>query len=166
MGSKVSQEKLEALQKILRDLGIHFPPLKFIEDDALYKLETAIVHEVDRTPVIVIDDGSGTGSGAPRTRCFDDGAIDLGGQSTTDNTGRLTWKLSDYVCKENLQSYLAPASFVTTALSTSPIFLTARITSIGFDLVIDVFSWDANGAAAPNVRFAWRCWVRGQNIIT
>jgi hypothetical protein len=164
MGSKVTPETLEALRKIFRDLGLDFPGFHFIEQDALYTRHGAKIHEVDRTPVIVLDDGSGGGgSGEVPTRCFEKGSIDLGGQSTTDNAGRLTWKLDDYICRDDRTSYLAPTSFVTTALSTAPVFLTARMVSGG---VVDVFSWGTNGAPAPNVRFAWRCWVPTEAIVT
>ena len=90
MGSKVTPETLEALRKIFRDLGLDFPGFHFIEQDALYTRHDSTIHEVDRTPVIVLDDGSGGGSGEVPTRCFAKGSIDLGGQATTDSAGRLT----------------------------------------------------------------------------
>jgi hypothetical protein len=164
MSSKASKETLETLRKLLRDLGFDFPGLIFIERDCIYKVESAIIHEVDRTPVI-FDPGLGGGTGEVPARCFESSALDLGGQAVTDNAGRLTWKLSDFVCNADRAGYQAPASFVTTALSTAPIFLTARILSTGGDLVVDVFSWDTSGAPAPNVRFAWRCWVPTQAIV-
>lgn len=163
MSSKASKETLETLTKLFRDLGLDFPGLNFIERDCVYKIERAIVHEVDRTPVI-FDPEFGGGGEVP-TRCFESDAIDLGGQAVTDNSGRFTWKLSNFVCKADRAGYQTPASFVTTALSSAPIFLTARIVSSGVDLVIDVFSWDTNGAPAPNIRFAWRCWVPSQAIV-
>ena len=163
MTSKASKETLETLKKLFRDLGLDFPGLNFIERDCLYKIQTATVHEVDRTPVI-FDPDLGGASEVP-TRCFQSDAIDLGGQAVTDSTGRLTWKLSDFVCKGDRAGYQAPASFVTTALTSVPIVLTARILSSGGDLVVDVFSWDSNGAPAPNIRFAWRCWIPTQAII-
>lgn len=163
MISKASKETLETLKKLFRDLGLDFPGFNFIERNCVYRIGRATVHEVDRTPVI-FDPDLGGGGEVP-TRCFESDAIDLGGQAVTDSAGRLTWKLSDFVCKADRAGYQAPASFVTTALTGAPIFLSARVVSTGGDLVIDVFSWDTNGAPAPNIRFAWRCWVPSQAIV-
>jgi hypothetical protein len=163
MNSKASRETLEKLRKLFLDLGLHFPGLNFVERDGIYKAQNATVHEVDRTPVIFDPDLGG--GGEVLARCFDSGALDLGGQAVTDSAGRLTWKLSNFVCKADRTSYVAPATFVTTAMSSAPIFLTTQTLSIGSDLVIDVFSWDTNGAPAPNIRFAWRCWVPTQSIV-
>jgi len=163
MSSKASRETLETLRKLFLDLGLDFPGLNFVERNCVYKAQSATVHEVDRTPVI-FDPDLGGGTEVP-ARCFDSGSLDLGGQAVTDNAGRFTWKLSSFVCKADRGNYAAPATFVTTAMSSSPIFLTTQTLSIGSDLVIDVFSWDTNGAPAPNVRFAWRCWVPTQSIV-
>lgn len=153
----------ETLRKLLLDLGLDFPGLVFVERDCIYKSQSATVHEVDRTPVI-FDPDLGGGGEVP-VRCFDNESLDLGGHAVTDSAGRLTWKLSSFVCQADRSSYVAPATFVTTAMSSSPIFLTTRTLSIGSDLVIDVFSWDTNGVPAPNVRFAWRCWVLKFSIV-
>ena len=163
MSPKVSKETLEALKKIFLELGLEFPGFNFVERDALYKIQGATVHETDRTPVI-FDPDFPPPPEVP-ARCFPSEAIDLGGQAVTDGVGRLTWKLSNFVCKNDRASYQAPPAFVATAISNAPIFLTTRTVSIVGDLAIDVFSWDANGAPAPNVRFAWRCWVPSQAII-
>jgi hypothetical protein len=163
MSSKASKETIEALTKLFRDLGIDFPGLNFLERDAIYKIEGATVHETDRTPVIFDPDFPPTEVPA---RCFASDAIDLGGQAVTDAAGRLTWKLSNFVCKGDRANYLAPPAFVATAMSSAAIVLTTRTVSLGSDLVIDVFSWDASGAPAPNVRFAWRCWIPTQAIVT
>lgn len=164
MSSKATKETLETLRKLFLDLGLDFPGLSFLERDCIYKEQkNSTVHEVDRTPVI-FDPDLGGGTEVP-ARCFDSGSLDLGGQAVTDGAGRLTWKLSNFVCKADRTSHAAPIAFVTTAMSNSPIFLTTRTLSTGGDLVIDVFSWDTNGAPAPNVRFAWRCWVPTQLIV-
>jgi hypothetical protein len=160
MSAKDSKEKLA---KLLSDLGLDLGGLSFLERDCLYRTEGAAAHEVDRTPVI-FDPDLGPGDGV-RARCFDIQSLDLGGQATTDGAGRLTWKLSNFVCSTQGISYLAPSAFVATAMSSSPVFITTRTLSTGSDLVIDVFSWDTDGAPAPNVRFAWRCWVQSQAIV-
>jgi hypothetical protein len=163
MTAKASKETLEALRKLFLDLGLHFPGLNFVERDALYKIEGATVHETDRTPVI-FDPDLGGSTEVP-ARCFASDALDLAGQAVTDSAGRLTWKLSNFVCKPDRGNYLTPEAFVATAITSSPIFLTTRTLSAGSDLVVDIFSWDTNGAPAPNVRFAWRCWVPTQSIV-
>jgi hypothetical protein len=165
MNSKTSQETLETLKKLFRDLGIDFPGLNFVERDCVYKVQDATVHETDRTPVI-FDPDLGGGTGEIPTRCFPSGSLDLGGQAVTDNTGRFTWKLSNFVCAADRSSYLAPTSFVATAMSLTPAFLTSVTLSIGADLIVDVLSWTPSGVSAPNVRFAWRCWVPAQSIVT
>ncbi len=164
MGSKASNKTLEALRKLFLDLGLNFPGLNFIERDAVYRVQSATVHETDRTPVI-FDPDLGGGTGETPARCFESGAIDVGGQASTDNAGRFTWKLSSFVCKSDRANFVKPETFVATAISGSPIFLTTRTVSATGDLVIDVFSWDTDGAPAPNVRFAWRCWVPTQAIV-
>lgn len=153
----------ETLRKLLLELGLKFPGLVFLDRNCIYKSQSATVHEVDRTPVLFDPDLGGGGEGP--VRCFDNESLDLGGHAVTDSAGRLTWKLSNFVCQAEDISYSAPASFVTTAMSSSPIFLTTRTLSIGSDVVIDVFSWDTNGVPAPNVSFAWRCWVLKQSPV-
>ena len=121
MSSKASRETLETLRKLFLDLGLDFPELNFVERDCIYKAQSATVHEVDRTPVIFDPDLGG--GNEVLARCFDSGSLDLGGQAVTDSAGRLTWKLSNSVCKPDRAIYVAPATFVTTAISSSPIFL-------------------------------------------
>lgn len=163
MSAKSSKASRDKLKKLLADLGLSFPGIDFLERDCLYRAQGATAHEVDHTPV-VFDPELGGGNSV-RARCFDIGSLDLGGQATTGGDGHLTWKLSNFVCRRGGNSYLTPTAFVTTAISSSPVFLTTRIVSTGPDLVIDVFSWDTNGDRAASVRFAWRCWVQEQSIV-
>jgi hypothetical protein len=46
-----------------------------------------------------------------------------------------------------------------TPFSTKPVFVTVihSLINNGTDVEIRVFSWDANGNAAPNISFNWRC---------
>src|SRR5262245_23011234 len=99
MTSKGSKETIETLKKLLRDLGLDFPGFNFVERDALYRIQGATVHETDRTPVI-FDPDLGSPGEVP-VRCYPSEAIDLGGQAVTDAAGRLTWKLSDFVCRND-----------------------------------------------------------------
>jgi hypothetical protein len=38
----------------------------------------------------------------PQPRCFGMGGIDLSGGSMTDSEGRMTWRLSNFLCAENI----------------------------------------------------------------
>jgi hypothetical protein len=102
-----------------------------------------------------------------RTRCLDANVIDLSGRASTDEGGKRTWKLRDYIvpCDRGFDEFDRPMSFVATPHSNSPIYLTTRPAE-GFltpsppdDVVVEVFTWDAGGNPAPNVTFSWRCRV-------
>jgi len=157
------ESSLEALKRGLSGFGLDLPDLNFVQQDALYTDDVATIHEVDRTPVI-LDPALG-GRGAAPVRCFRSRAFDMGGRANTDSVGRLVWKLSDFVCNPGGTFYSQPVSFVATAVSSSAQFLTTRMQSTGNDLIIDVFSWDTNGAPAPRVAFAWHCKVQAQIIV-
>lgn len=158
-----SKTEKDALEKALAGLGFDLPEISFIRRDGLSAKQEVSVHEVDLTPEFV-DPGLGAG-GNIRARCFGSHAIDIGGRAVTDSAGRLTWKLSDFVCQSGGTDYSDPVSFVATALTNSAVLLTARTASTGGDLVVDVFSWDTNGAPAPKVRFFWRCWVQALTVV-
>lgn len=147
--------KSAALRESLRDLGFDLPELIFIHRDSLFRDHSVQIHEVDHTPKI-FDPDIGSGKGVP-ARCFSSHGLDIGGKATTNDAGKLTWKLSNFYCGQFEVS--EPVSFVATARSNSPVFLTSRTISTGDDLVIDVFSWDISGNPAPTVAFAWRCWT-------
>jgi hypothetical protein len=98
----------------------------------------------------------------PDTRCipnFD--GIDLSGGSYTDSSGRMTWRLSNFVCApEGGPAVDFPVSFVATPLSDKPAYITVKYVGLGpqpGDIAIDVFSWDAQGNPAPSTSFYWRC---------
>lgn len=152
----------DVIRKALLGLGLELPDLTFVQRDSLYVVDQSVrIHEVDRTPVF-LDPDLGPGDGV-KAQCFVRRGLDVGGRARTGDVGRLTWKLSDFVCDG--QSVAEPASFVATAQSDSAVVLTTKTVSTGDDLVIEVFSWDINGNPAPNVRFAWRCWTQTPPII-
>lgn len=160
MTTKKAESKLT---KVLAEFGLDLPGIRFLLRNSLYLDETVQVQEVDLTPQIFDPDVAGAGE--PRRRCLSSRSIDLGGRAVTDASGKLTWKLSDFVCESDSQTYSEPASFVATPLSADSVSLTALVQSIGSDLVVEVFSWDASGAAAPRVGFFWRCWVAASPIV-
>ena len=157
------KSKIDAVRRAILDLGIDFPGLSFVERDSLSTSESVSIHEVDRTPVFV-DPELGAGDGI-REKCFNSNGLDVGGKSVTSDEGKFTWKLSNFICEVGRLNVSEPACFVATARSNSPVFLTSSTVSVGDDLVIDVFSWDTSGNAAPNVRFSWRCWTDTPFII-
>ena len=144
------------LRKLLVELDA-----RILVRNSLYTNEAVKIQEVDRTPQIFDPD---LGPGELRRECRGSQSIDLGGRAATDASGKLTWKLSDFVCESD-QVYSHPVSFVATPFSADPVSLTALVQSIGPDLVVEVFTWDSSGAAAPQVPFAWRCWVPTSVIV-
>ncbi len=150
--------KIDAVRKAILDLGLDFPELNFIQRNSLYSRGEVSIHEVDTTPKLAnpdIPDG-----GRLNERCYDhQHGIDVGGKAATSSEGKFTWKLSNFICENGRLFVSEPASFVATARSKTPVFLTSNTISAGNDLIIDVFSWDSSGKPSPNAHFSWRCWV-------
>jgi hypothetical protein len=71
--------------------------------------------------------------------------------------------VSDFLCGQfggvAALGFAEPINVVATPRAESPLFLTVTYSLVpeGTDIQITVFSWDANGVAAPNVEFDWRC---------
>lgn len=91
--------------------------------------------------------------------------LDVNGVAQTGNGGTIRFRLKDYIC---FDSYLfdTPINVVATPLASQPVFLTVKhslvvdpATDQGIDVEIEVFAWDANGAAAKEVNLNWRCRV-------
>ena len=96
-------------------------------------------------------------------RCSGMAGIDLSGGSMTDSAGRMTWRLSNFLCRENmLPEGLAiefPVSLVATPLIDKPAYITVKFTAIETapnDLTIEVYSWDSHGEPAPYLPYYWR----------
>jgi len=95
-----------------------------------------------------------------QTRCtLPHDGIDLSGGSLTDPAGRMTWRLSNFVCRAN--EVLVPdfpVSFVATPVSEKPGYITVKSLPLeANDVSIDVYSWDSQGNPAPSMFFYWRC---------
>jgi len=90
--------------------------------------------------------------------CFRNYALDVSGFAVTGNNGVSVFKLTNFICPNN-EIYDHPINVLATPFSTKPVFVTVTHSLInnGTDVEIRVFSWDANGNAAPNVSFNWRC---------
>ena len=90
--------------------------------------------------------------------------VDAAGIAMTGSDGKSVFRLSQFVCLEYIYS---SANVVATPLSQKPVFLTVEHTLVdnARDVEIKISTWDANGAAAPNVTFDWRCRVTAVDII-
>lgn len=100
-------------------------------------------------------------------RCFQSRAIDVSGFTQTLANGQIVFRLTNFRCPAG-EIYSAPINVVATPISAKPFFLTVMQAFVnnGTDVEITVFSWDANGAPAPNIAFNWRCRVEHATIIT
>lgn len=94
-------------------------------------------------------------------RCDQSVIADVSGIARTGSNGQSQFRLTDFLCPATSLRFSHPLHVVATPLSSTPCFLTLlhSIVSNGADVEIKVFSWDADGVAAPNVIFDWRCRV-------
>jgi hypothetical protein len=91
--------------------------------------------------------------------------IDASGISATDVHGTVTVLVTSVLwLPAGNASFYEPPLVVATPIGTTPVYLTLTSVLIGAtqvspatDVEITVLSWNANGAAAPNVAFNWRC---------
>jgi len=97
----------------------------------------------------------------PLPRCFEREGMDLSGGSMTDSTGRMIWRLSNYLCKgETVPPVDFPVSFIATPLIEKPMYVTVKYIEVETspnDLVLEVYSWDNRGEPAPFMPYYWRC---------
>ncbi len=91
--------------------------------------------------------------------------LDASGFAATGSDGKRVFRLSEFVCLD--QPLLPPVNIVATPRSPNPFFLTVEHSLINnsTDVEIKVSTWDANGAAAPNIAFDWRCRVLYSTLI-
>ena len=103
----------------------------------------------------------------PGKRCNSATLLDASGVSFTGADGTRVFLLSDFVCFPQVNSLAEPINVVATPRSESPFFLTLThaLINADSDVQISVFTWDAGGAAAPNVAFDWRCRVVSNQIV-
>jgi hypothetical protein len=92
--------------------------------------------------------------------------FDIGGVAATGSDGKRVFRLREFSCIDQI-NFDNPINVVATPLSSEPFFLTVKHALVGpdpstpltNDVEITVFAWDANGNAAPNIAFDWRCRV-------
>jgi len=99
-------------------------------------------------------------------RCIDSRVIDVSGFAQTQANGQRVFRLSSFLCPAG-EIFSFPINVLATPISQKPFFLTVMqsLVNNGTDVEITVFSWDANGAAAPNITFNWRCRVEHPHVI-
>jgi hypothetical protein len=98
--------------------------------------------------------------------CSSNNVLDVSGYASTGSNGQRLFRLSDFLCVSD-RVFHYPINFIATPFSSQPRFLTATysIVNNGADIEIKVFAWDANGVAAQNVYFNWRCRAEIERIV-
>lgn len=98
--------------------------------------------------------------------CYQNNTLDVSGFATTGNNGQSVFRLTQFLCSSG-EKFNHPINVVATPFASKPFFLTVMhsLVNNALDVEIKVFSWNANGAAAPNVSFNWRCRVELPLII-
>jgi hypothetical protein len=101
----------------------------------------------------------------PGKSCESQKLLDVSGYASTGANGTARFRLTQFICF-NPASFDYPMNVVAVPLTSKPVFLTVQrslvmdpTNSFGIDVEFEVFTWDANGAAAPNITFDWRCRV-------
>jgi hypothetical protein len=92
--------------------------------------------------------------------------LDVSSTTRTASNGKSKFLVSNFICPK-LGGFDHPINVVATPLHPKPVFLTLQHFMVktnpgdlfGIDVEIEVSTWDANGAPAPDVRFDWRCRV-------
>ena len=137
--------------------------------EAIAGRELSVAHEQLiklRFPVSAYDSAEGSVAWQniffPGMNCEDTRLLDVSGAFLSGADGKRVIRLSNVVCLG--QRLLAePVNVLATARSVKPFFVTNTHSLINpndinlSDVEITFFVWDANGAAAPNVAFDWRC---------
>jgi hypothetical protein len=99
----------------------------------------------------------------PGKSCNTTTLYDVSGVSSTLADGKRVFLISDVVCFPPAFALDEPINVVATPRADKPFYLTTTHALVkdpstqNIDLQITVFAWDADGTAAPNVVFDWRC---------
>lgn len=97
--------------------------------------------------------------------------LDVSGIAVTGTNGMIRFRLTDFICIDGV-ALDTPINMVATPLGSQPVFLTLNHTLVmdpsnlfGRDVEFEVFTWDADGVAAPGIAFDWRCRVVFVDVI-
>ena len=101
----------------------------------------------------------------PGKFCESQKLLEVSGVAATGANGKVRFRLKEFLCLD-LLTFDYPINVVATPLASRPVFLTVKHSlvlnpagTLGEDVAIEVFAWDASGAAAPRIAFNWRCRV-------
>ena len=156
-------------KNLLAVLTAAHPSVRLIQELSIWAIDQPSIKILKFLPDKVFDPAFSSGSTVGNTKCIQDQAIDIAGQSQTGDDGTMTWRLTDFICRSaNTTLVEPPASFVATPISQSPVYLTTTIEfpepaaedESSRDLIVEVFTWDPGGSSAPRIPFSWRCRVR------
>jgi len=149
------------------------PPLRFIQELSIWTRDksdaiSGLVFPSVKIRKLRLEEVISEFGPVRRTECEPTEAIDIVGSSRTGGNGKMTWRLTDFICLIRQPIVEAPASFIATPISQSPVYLTTTIefpeppanAAGSRDLIVEVFSWDPGGSSAPRIPFSWRCRVR------
>jgi hypothetical protein len=98
--------------------------------------------------------------------------LDVSSRSSTGADGKRVLLITDFICS-TLNLFSEPVSLVVTPNSATPCYATMTHSLVpnpsapgSFnDLQITVFTWNAQGVAAPDISFDWRCRLLSLGII-
>lgn len=99
------------------------------------------------------------------------GLLDVSGWWLTGSDGRSVFRLTSFICYEAPPFIYPPVTVVVTPTSSEPRFATVLHSLVkndkdkAVDVEMQVFTWGANGAPAPNTSFNWRCRVPIQGVL-
>lgn len=104
-------------------------------------------------------------NGGSRKSCSPAPILSIGGLSFVGADGKAELLLSDFHCERF--GYRHPVIVVATPQTASPVFVTAvpSIVNSGNDVKIQLHTWAAGGAPAPNVLVTWLCRVQTIPVI-
>jgi hypothetical protein len=92
--------------------------------------------------------------------------LDVGGLAWTSDAGNATLLIKNFICpQESARLYFEPVITVATPASAKPSFLTVTHSLVvdpagnATNVQINIFSWDINGAPAPDLPVNFRCRV-------
>jgi len=100
--------------------------------------------------------------GPPNVNCSVANFMDIFGSHTTGSTGKSSFRLTNYLCKDKDILFVEPVFIVATARNGSATFVTATATIIddGEDVEISLEGLSADGSASKNKNLNWSCRVR------
>jgi hypothetical protein len=98
-------------------------------------------------------------------QCSSANLLDVSGSWITGSGGTVTLSLTDFICLP--ATFVAPVNLVATAVSAGPLFVTVEhaLVNNGNDVAMTFTTWNADGTAAPETTFDWRCRVPYSPVI-